>query len=398
MQAEGIAARKLDAVALEAAFADAHARIEAILADLRPAQWRVPYLAGINPPAWEYGHVAWFTELWVLREAHWVADDALVTHGAALLPHADHWFDSGMVAHASRWTLDLPPLAALRDYAGTVLEGVRERLRHAGSADLEPLRLALFHADMHGEALLYMRQTLDYALPLPLRLREVDADCPDVEVAGGALLQGMAPGDGFAFDNEKPAHRVMVPSFRIARQCVTNATYARFVEAGGYADPRWWSPAGRAWRAQSRAAHPQRWKRQAGGWAQRWFGRWEPLPMAQPVCHVNAHEAEAYCRWAGRRLPTEAEWEHAALQGAIDWGGTVWEWMADAFAPYPGFAADRYRDYSQPWFHAHRSLRGGAFATHPRMQHPRYRNFYLPQRHDVFAGFRTCAGPSAGSI
>lgn len=398
MHVEGIEARHAGADALDRALTDAYARTGAILADLAPSQWRVPYMTGINPPAWEFGHVAWFTEYWVLREAHWNAQDALVTRRASMLPAADRWFDSAKMPHADRWTLDLPPLAELRDYARAVLEGVRAGLRGRDGSELEPFRLALFHEDMHGEALLYMRQALDHALPLPLHMPEVGPSCADVEVPGGSTLLGTPAADGFAFDNEKQAHAMMVPSFRIARQCVSNAAYASFVESGGYADARWWSEDGCTWLVQARVAHPQRWRRRADGWEHRWFGRWQPLPMTQPVCHVNAYEAEAYCRWAGRRLPTEAEWERAAVSGAIEWGGAVWEWMAGAFTPYPGFAPDRYRDYSQPWFHTHRSLRGGSLATHARMHHPRYRNFYLPQRNDVFAGFRTCAGPPGDSI
>jgi iron(II)-dependent oxidoreductase len=116
-----------------------------------------------------------------------------------------------------------------------------------------------------------------------------------------------------------------------------------------------------------------------------------PLAADRPVCHVNAFEEEAYCRWAGRRLPKEAEWEYAAANELIDWGGAVWEWLSDPFVPYPGFAADRYLEYSAPWFHTHRCVRGGSFVTRARMHHPRYRNFYLPDRSDIFVGFRSCA-------
>jgi ergothioneine biosynthesis protein EgtB len=193
------------------------------------------------------------------------------------------------------------------------------------------------------------------------------------------------------FDNEKWSHAVRLPRYRIAPRCVSNGEYADFVEAGGYGEPAWWSDEGLAWLRDARIAHPHRWRRGPGGWEQRWFGAWQPLRADAPVCHVNAYEAEAYCRFAGRRLPTEAEWECAAAQGAIDWGASVWEWTADAFAPYPGFSPDRYRDYSQPWFGTHRSLRGGSLVTRPRMTHPRYRNFFLPHRTDIFAGFRTCA-------
>ena len=123
-----------------------------------------------------------------------------------------------------------------------------------------------------------------------------------------------------------------------------------------------------------------------------WFDQWLPLEPVMPAMHLNAFEAEAYCLWAGRCLPTAAQWECAALQTpALHWGHSVWEWTADAFKPYPGFAPGPYREYSAPWFGDHRELRGGAFATHARLHDARYRNFFLPQRTDVFTGFRTVA-------
>jgi ergothioneine biosynthesis protein EgtB len=391
MATEGVDARKSTPGELDRALVDAHERTWAILVDLEPGQWRVPYHPGINPPLWEYGHVAWFTEWWVLRDGYWNERDELVTRRGSLLAGTDRWFDSGRVAHDTRWTLDLPPLAEIRDYAREVLDGVRTKLAASDPRDLEAFRLALFHEDMHGEALTYMRQTLDYALPFPDRIPSSMADPQDVELPGGPFALGSARDGAFVFDNEKWAHEVALAPVRIARRCVTNAAYAAFVDAGGYRDMQWWSDEGRAWLADERIAHPRRWRTGHDGWEHRWFARWAPLPAAEPVCHVNAFEAEAYCRWARRRLPTEAEWEHAASLGVIEWGGSVWEWMADAFAPYPGFSADRYRDYSQPWFHTHRNVRGGSFVTRPRMHHPRYRNFYLPHRNDIFVGFRTCA-------
>ena len=391
MIAEGIAARTADAHALAEAFADAHARTFDVLADLAPEQWRVPYHPGINPPLWEYAHVAWFTEWWVLREAYWTCDERLETRRGSMLPGADRWLDSSRVTHADRWTLDMPGQGEIRDYARAVHEAVRDRLAGADSRDLYAFRLALLHEDMHGEALTYMRQTLDYPSPRDLSMPSSGPDAGDAEVDGDRFMQGSPRSEGFVFDNEKWAHPSSLGVFRIARRGVNNAEYAEFVEAGGYRDPAWWSDDGRAWLVRAESAHPQRWRRSRDGWQQRWFGAWQPLAPNAPVCHVNAFEAEAYCRYARRRLPTEAEWECAANLGAIEWGATVWEWTTDAFLPYPGFAPDRYRDYSALWFGTHRSLRGGSLATRPRMRHPRYRNFYLPHRTDIFAGFRTCA-------
>ena len=395
---EGLAARRLDGDALGRALVDAHERTWAILADLAPSQWTVPYHRGINPPLWECSHVAWFTEWWVLREGYWNDRDELETRAPSMLGGADRWFDSGRVAHVDRWALGLPSLAALRDYAARVLDAVRAKLRAVAGDACYPFRLALFHADMHGEALTYMRQTLDYstpelrAMPAPGGGAGAHRSSGDAAMAGGPFALG-SPADGaFVFDNEMWTHEVALGAARIARHCVTNAEYAAFVEGGGYADRRLWSEAGWSWRAERGLSAPQRWRRRAdGGWDERWFGETRPLAGDRPVCHVSAHEAEAYCHWSRRRLPLEAEWERAAVAGAIDWGRSVWEWTADPFLPYPGFSPDRYRDYSQPWFATHRSVRGGSFATVPRMRHPRYRNFYLPERNDIFVGFRTCA-------
>ena len=393
MHTEGIAARSLDRHELDAALLEAHGQTWAILADLKSAQWQVPYDPGINPPLWEYGHIAWFTEWWALREARRNEHGEVVSACPSLLPGADAWFDSSRIAHHARWNLELPPLAALRDYAAAVLDSVRGKFAGSGDDDegLYFFRLALFHEDMHAEALSYMRQTLNYPSPwpldLPTRVQDGEADVP-----AGAFHLGSPADAGFVFDNEKWAHEVWLPAFRIDRGCVSNATFTEFVMEGGYHDPRWWSGEGSAWLRQSGLAQPRRWRRAPGGdWQQLWFGRWQRLPPDPPVCHVNAFEAEAYCRWAGRRLPSEAEWECAAQLGLIDWGGSVWEWTADAFAPYPGFSPDPYRDYSEPWFHTHRSARGGSLVTRTRMRHPRYRNFYLPHRNDIFIGFRTCA-------
>jgi EgtB-related family protein len=182
-----------------------------------------------------------------------------------------------------------------------------------------------------------------------------------------------------------------VAPFEIDAAPVTNAEFLAFVAAGGYDRPALWPGEAGRWRTASNLPHPQRWRRSDDRWQERWFDRWRPLDEDAPVIHVNAWEAEAYCRWAGRRLPSAAEWQFATGDSRFHWGHSVWEWTADPFQPYPGFVAGPYADYSRPWFGDHRELRGGSFAAHERLHSPRYRNFFTPGRSDVFAGFRTVA-------
>ena len=357
---------------------------------------RVPQLPTINPPLWELGHTAWFAEWFILREA-------LSTHPAAaqrhsLLSHGDDWFDSNLVAHRSRWTLDLPPAGALKTYCHEVLDRTLDKLsREAGTdAALYPYRLALAHEDMHGEAMLYTLQTL--GVPVPAQLLRADGGlasaAPEIGYPGGTMVLGGAQEGGFVFDNEQPPFQCYVAPFGIDCALVTNAQYADFVADGGYQNARFWSAAGSAWLMQQERSSPRYWQRQGDydQWRTVRFGRPTTLAAAEPVRHVCLFEAQAYCAWAGRRLPTEAEWEYAAVSSlaGFRWG-QLWEWTASPFEPYPGFVADRYGEYSAPSFMTHQVLRGASFATPARACSARFRNFYLPQRDDMFAGFRTCA-------
>jgi iron(II)-dependent oxidoreductase len=409
--------------------AASRARSTRITEDLRGGRLLGPKLAIVNPPLWELGHLAWFQEFWCLRHREGAAP------GDSILPGSDALFDSAKVAHATRWHLPLPSIEATRTYQADVLGLVLRRLgkEPENSRLLYFTDLAALHEDMHAEAFHYTRQTLGYEDPFgestatqaPLRARE------DVALDGGAFPLGAPKDQGFVFDNEKWAHDVRVAPFRIARTAVTNAEYAAFVDADGYLRRELWSEEGWAWRTDAGVEAPRYWLKKGGAWHVSRFDQRVPLPPEYPVMHVNWHEAQAYCRFAHRRLPTEAEWEYAASvtpsgKQRFPWGdalpaadhanlqntgpvpvdafaqgdaasgcrqlvGNVWEWTASPFEPYPGFVVDPYKEYSQPWFGTHKVLRGGSFATSRRLIRNTWRNFYTPDRGDIFAGFRTCA-------
>ncbi|MEP7057078.1 MAG: selenoneine synthase SenA [Caldimonas sp.] len=361
------------------------------------AELRVPRRAEINPPLWELGHIGWFQEWWIARNVQRQRGEGCDPSGsrlASILPDADRWYDSSNVPHDTRWQLDLPSLKATRDYLVETLETTLDLLSGAPDDADETLyfyRLALFHEDMHGEALAMLTQTLGFDAGLLAPIETLGLREPLLFPATRWRLG--SDGRGFAFDNERDAHDIDVPEFEIDAQAVTWAQYCEFVEDGGYDEPLHWSRDGWLWLQREGRRTPRHVDQMRQGVLQHRFGRLVRVPMTQPVVHVNWYEADAWCRWAGRRLPSEVEWETAAHQGASRGFryGDVWEWTASTFRPYPGFVAGPYRDYSAPWFGTQKVLRGASFATRARMRNPKYRNFYLPERDDVFCGFRSCA-------
>jgi gamma-glutamyl hercynylcysteine S-oxide synthase len=358
----------------------------------------VPMQATLNPPLWELGHIGWFQEFWIARNPQrglGTAADPLATRPAPLRRNADKLYDSSHVPHDSRWSLPLPDANATRDDLAQQLAATVACLRESGDDDDTALyffRLALLHEDMHHEAALYMAQGLGVPInDARWQARPLAQAAQPLHLDAGPHLLGHS-GPGLAFDNERGAHRVSLPAFSIHSQVTRWADYLPFVEAGGYSQLTWWSEQGRAWLAATQPAGPRYLRQQDGQWQQWRHGVWRELDLHLPACHLSAFEAEAWCRWAGRRLPHEAEWERAATTrpGDFIWG-QVWEWTASAFTPYPGFEAHPYRDYSAPWFAGHhRVLRGASFMTQPRLHDVCYRNFFLPSRHDVPAGFRSC--------
>jgi iron(II)-dependent oxidoreductase len=391
----------------------------------------------IEPPIWEMGHVGWFQELWILRR---------LDGAEPLLPASDGMYDSFNVSYKLRWDHQYPTRRETLRYISEVLGRSVGRLerRTPSAMDGYFYTLAAAHEDMHAENLTLILQTLGYARPTLSRIDPACVSPPvdayyrphDVAVPGGTFMLGAAPVEPFVFDNEKWAHPVEVEPFRIASTQVTNAEFQTFVDDDGYGRRECWSRQGWQWRRQENAEHPMFWIRGGDGrWYERQFGVPVPLLPWHPVVHVNWYEAEAYCRWVGRRLPTEAEWEMAAtfdpLTGRkrpFPWGdeppsppranldyraggtidvralpdgdspvgcrqmiGNVWEWVADTFQPYPGYVRDAYQEYSEPYFGQKNVLKGGCWTTRSRLIRSTWRNFYKRHRRNIFAGFRTVA-------
>lgn len=395
--------RRASAPLLARALGDARTRTLDLFAATRAAlqdQMDIGYAEELNPPLWELGHVGWFEEFWIARNAERQRGPAARLEAARTAPlrrGADALYDSSRVAHARRWQLPLPDAANTIDDLARIRERTLALLKSSTDSDaaLYFFRLALLHEDMHGEAALMIAQCLGLDVADALATVAPAAASARGELALAAATLPPAPdGEGFAFDNELGNGAVEVAAFTIDRTPVPWAAFLPFIEAGGYHDPQWWSATGWSWRTH---ALPQGLPRHLGRdsharLGHTVFGRWRELDPEQPAYHLSHHEAQAWCRWAGRRLPSEHEWTLAALRGDADFAwGQVWEWTDSPFVPWPGFAPHPYRDYSQPWFDGRPVLKGGSFATAARLKHPRYRNYFSADRNDVFAGFRSCA-------
>jgi iron(II)-dependent oxidoreductase len=414
-----------------------------LMSDLSNEQMLGPSMRIVEPPIWELGHVGWFQDIWILQN---------LDKRKPVYEKANALYDSFNIPNPDRWYLPYPSRKQTVTYIEEILEQIISRLELRDPTDEETYfyNLVLAHEEMHSETMHHIRHTLAYPAPAFSIQRthdysaEIDEtfELHDVKIPGGIYRLGGTPDIPFIFDNEKWAHPVTIEPFRIAATPVTFGEYREFVDDGGYREPSIWSPEGWAWLQQSNQTHPVFWEKDGHGkWLWRWFDRWMPLKPTLPIVNVNWFEANAYCNWAGRRLPTEAEWELTASSGPkpdregftdekrwYPWGnklptpeyanlnsvaggivdvraylggnsafglrqmiGNVWEWTADTFNPYPGYEIDPYDTYSRPSFGQQKVLRGGCWATRPHVIRNTYRNFYTPDRNNIFAGFRTVA-------
>lgn len=425
------------AVELEAA----RRRSLELLAPLSDADLLRQHSRLMSPVVWDLAHVGNYEDLWLVR----------TLGGAGLRPDLDPVYDAFRHPRARRPALPLLGPAEARSYVGEVRGRTLDVLERTELDPARPLladafvyRMVVQHEHMHDETMLATLQLMADPGYRPASAgRSPSAATPpagEVLVPGGPFVMGTDT-EPSAFDNERPAHEVDVAPFFIDTTPVTTGAYAEFVEAGGYQERRWWDDEGWAWRQEAGLEHPQAWRRQGpSSWSRTRFGWNEDLPLDEPVQHVCWHEASAYARWLGKRLPTEAEWEKAASwdpvtgrkrrypwgdgdptatranlgrvrlgegnlgpapvgafpEGASPYGclhmvGDVWEWTSSPFEPYPGFRSFPYAEYSEVFFGAdYKVLRGGSWATHPSAVRTTFRNWDFAIRGQIFCGFR-CA-------
>jgi ergothioneine biosynthesis protein EgtB len=398
---------------LSLALIDARNQTLRVLAAFEKAQGeglQIPCTEELELPLWVAGHIAWLAEYWIGRNPQRALGSGCPADAmrlASIEPTADDCFHPLLVPHDMRWRIELPPAAAVRALLLETLESTLELLEKTPDED-QPLyffRAALFHEELRHEQLLAIAQTLGVALPqdLPIELPAGVQPRDAVLVPAGTWLLGASPG-GFVFDVQRWAHEVEVPEFEIDAQPVSWAQYIEFVDEGGYDREELWQPEGWQWLQKHAAQEGRRGPRHveqigsAGGAVrQSFFGKPTRMAGSQCVMHVSWWEADAYARWAGRRLPTEVEWEmaaHAAQRRGFRWGD-VREWTAGTLRPWAGFVADAWTlgtDFeASPRFGRARVQRGASFATPARLVDAKLRRFALPHRDDAFVGFRTCS-------
>lgn len=390
--------RQAGAELLSLALIDARNHTLRWLAAFEPQLQALPKVPDVDPPLWLVGHAGWFQERWITRNVQCQRGEAADAAGprlASIEPRADAAFDPDCRSRGERWGLALPDATALRGYLAQTLEATLDLLAGAGDDDaaLYFYRLALLHEDRGCEALAECAQALQLsAAEAPWQPRSALAAREPIGFGAQRFMLGSAPG-GLVPPGERWAHEVELPEFEIDAQALSWARYAEFAADGGYDDAQWWTREGWDWaRAQGRRAPRFVEQLRRGVLLQR-QGQMQRVGAAQAAVHVSRHEAQAWCAWAGRRLPTEPEWELAASRGAprgFVWG-EVFEWTAGSARAWPGAGADLPGFARWPAPASCGVLRGASWMTRARCKHPRARRF-VPPRHDAaFCGFRSCA-------
>jgi iron(II)-dependent oxidoreductase len=411
------------------AFAEARERTLDLVAPLADADVEMAHSPLMSPLVWDLAHIAAYEDLWLVHR-----------HGGLplLRPELLAMYDAFETPRPIRAGLPLLDRGRALDY----LAEVRERaVAVLDRADPSPLpEMVLRHEQQHNETMLQAIELARLGTAPGLtpggrpRAAGGHTGLERVDVPGGAFELG-APPDGFAYDNERPRQTVRLAPFQIGRTPITNATFLRFAEGGGYQRREWWSDEGWSWKEDYDITHPGGWAAGPDGWRQWRVDGWAPLHLDEPVVHVSWFEADAFARAHEARLPAEAEWERAATWdqdtgtarrypwgdeppsrgdgranldqtglgpmpvgafpagaapcGALGMLGDVWEWTASDFRAYPGFVAHPYREYSEVFFGPdYRSLRGGSWATRNRVATATFRNWDLPQRRQIFSGLR----------
>lgn len=378
---------EFDRTAIAGILERARSRTLRLLARLTDAQLSLQVSPLQSPLVWDFAHIGHFEELWLLRNV-----------GGEEPLHAGHDDVYDAFAHERSKRGDLPFLdpAAARAFVDDVHArslALLERVELNSDPLLEQgfvFGLVVQHELQHGET---MAQTMQLgALPAGVESVPVVRAEGEILVDGGRFVLGADPDQPWAYDNELPGHEVEVGPYRIDRALTTNRDYLTFMGEGGYEDRLLWSEEGWAWREAENAIAPLYWERDGDTWLRRRFEVVKPVSGNEPVVHVCFWEAEAFARWAGKRLPSEAEWEKAARTGELEHAtGAVWQWTSSPFVGYPGFRAFPYAEYSEVFFgDGYRVLRGGSHVTDPLVARLSFRNWDYPERRQIFSGIR-CA-------
>jgi iron(II)-dependent oxidoreductase len=425
--------------ALATELQEARERTFLLLAPLSDEDLRAQHDALMSPILWDLGHIAHFEELWLTRNLD----------GPIEFVEMPGLYNPFEHPRSERGQLPLPGLEHCRQVMQGIRRQVLERLARAELDSAEPLlsggyvyRMVLQHEYQHNETILQtlqLKRGSPYApavrWPLPLAPQTIDAGAAGMVRFPGGLVEIGTDDRSTAYDNERSRYQRALPPFWIDVNPVTNAEYLRFMAAGGYTEREYWSEAGWSWLQESGARAPKYWTEADGVWVTRSMDQLGPVDPSHPVCHVCYYEAEAFARFAGKRLPTEFEWEAAAswdpetgVARLYPWGddpvtraranvdqltfgtapvgsyrsnispigcygmiGDVWEWTSSNFLPYPGFESFPYPEYSEAFFGSdYKVLRGGSWATRPGAIRNTCRNWDYPIRRQIFSGFR-CA-------